>query len=107
MNDRSFNVRVGSTLSYDMFQDQGVPQGSILSVTLFAIKINSIVKCLTKDINASLYVDDFQICFSGKNMSVIQRQLQLCLNKLDVWSNENGFKFSTFVNLDKCHNTSN
>ena len=95
LDNRIFHVRVGSTLSYGVYQEQGVPQGSILSVTLFAIKINSIVKCLTKDIKASLYVDDFQICFSGKNMSTIERQLQLCLNKLDTWSYENGFKFST------------
>ena len=95
LHPRFFQVRIGSTLSNDVFQEQGVPQGSILSVTLFAIKINSIVECLTKEIGASLYVDDFQICFSGKNMSTIERQLQLCLNKLDTWSNENGFKFST------------
>ena len=95
LNERAFHVRVGSTLSQDIFQEQGVPQGSILSVTLFAIKINSIVKCLNADINASLYVDDFQICFSGHNMSLIERKLQLCLNKLELWSNENGFKFST------------
>ena len=95
LHPRHFNVRIGSTLSEDIFQEQGVPQGSILSVTLFAIKINSIVKCLNADVNASLYVDDFQICFSGQNMSVIERKLQLCLNKLEVWSNENGFRFST------------
>ena len=58
------------------------------------MQINSIVECLSQDIDAGLYVDDFQICFSGQNMSVIERQLQLCLNKLDVWCNENGFKFS-------------
>ena len=94
LHDRAFQVRVGSTLSQEVIQEQGVPQGSILSVTLFAIKINSIVKCLTNDTNASLYVDDFQICFSGQNMSVIERKLQLCINKLEKWSNENGFRFS-------------
>ena len=95
LNPRTFQVRIGSTLSLDVIQEQGVPQGSILSVTLFSIKINSIVKSLTNDINASLYVDDFQICFSGQNMSVIERKLQICLNKLEKWSNENGFRFST------------
>ena len=94
LHGRFFKVRVGSTLSLDILQEQGVPQGSILSVTLFAIKINSIVNCLLDDINGSLYVDDFQICFRGQNMAVIERQLQMCLNKLDEWSNENGFKFS-------------
>ena len=73
----------------------GVPQGSILSVTLFSIKINSIVKCLTQGTNGALYVDDFMISFSGKHIRSAERQLQLCLNNLEKWANENGFKFST------------
>ena len=43
--ERTFRVRVGSTLSNSQHQEGGVPQGSILSVTLFSIKINNIVKC--------------------------------------------------------------
>ena len=62
-------------------QEMGVPQGSILSVTLFSIKINSLAKVLNDNIEGSLYVDDFLICYRGKNMNNIERQLQLCLNK--------------------------
>ena len=40
----------------------GVPQGSILSVTLFNIEINNIVKCLNLGVEGLLYVDDFLIC---------------------------------------------
>ena len=28
-------------------------------------------------------------------MSIIERQLQLCLNKLQQWATDNGFRFST------------
>ena len=41
-----FKVRVGNTYSDPYSQEAGVPQGSILSVTLFSLKINSIVSCL-------------------------------------------------------------
>ena len=94
LSDRNFKVRVGSTLSDTQQQEEGVPQGSILSVTLFGIKINNIVKCLNQGVDCSLYVDDFLICYRSKNMHTIERQLQQCLNKLEAWSNENGFKFS-------------
>ena len=94
LTDRKFSVRVGSTLSDLYDQEEGVPQGSILSVTLFSMKINSIVKCLSNDINCSLYVDDFLICYQSKSMNIIERHLQLCLNKLSKWADENGFKFS-------------
>ena len=53
-----------------------------LPVTLFSLKINSIVSCLLPDIKSSLYVDD------------LLRKLQQSLNILGRWCDENGFKFS-------------
>ena len=78
-------------------QEEGVPQGSILSVTLFSLKINSIIGCLLQDIECSLYVDDFLICYRAKHISTIERKLNICLEKLQKWSNENGFKFSKSI----------
>ena len=37
LENRNFRVRLGSTLSEPYEQEMGVPQGSILSVTLFSI----------------------------------------------------------------------
>ena len=65
LSDRSFNVRIGFSLSDTFKQEQGVPQGSILSPTLFNIKINNIVKCVN-DTDSSLYVDDFDIFYKSK-----------------------------------------
>ena len=65
-----------------------------LSVTLFSIKINNIVKCLNPGVDCSLYVDDFLICYRSKHVRTIERQLQQCLDKVDKWATENGFKFS-------------
>ena len=73
----------------------GVPQGCILSVTLFCLKINSIVKTLLPGTECSLYVDDFLIFFHSRHMPALERHLQRVLNKLQVWAHENGFKFST------------
>ena len=58
------------------------------------MKINSITQCLKPGVDCSLYVDDFQICYRSSNMSIIERQLQLCLNKLQQWATDNGFRFS-------------
>ena len=94
LSNRNFKVRVGTTLSDLQGQEEGVPQGSILSVTLFSIKINNIVKALNPGVDCSLYVDDFLICYRSKHMHTIERQLQQCLNKIQKWALENGFKFS-------------
>jgi len=58
LQNRHFQVRLGSHISDIFTQEMGVPQGSILSVTLFAMKINSIVKVLSPGVECSLYVDD-------------------------------------------------
>ena len=92
LSDRYFNVRIGSTLSDTFTQEQGVSRGSILSPTLFDTKINNI-KCIN-DIDSSLYVDDFGIFYKSKNMENIEFLLQRCLNKVETWATENGFKFS-------------
>jgi hypothetical protein len=75
LSDRKFIVRVNSTYSDIQEQEMGVPQGSILSVTLLSI----LAKVLNDNIEGSLYVDDFLICYRGKNMNTIERQLQLYL----------------------------
>ena len=95
MSNRSFQVKVGSELSTPFEQEEGVPQGSILSPILFEIKMDSITKTLKENIDCSLYVDDFLICYKSKsNIDTIERQLQLQLNRLEEWANKNGFKFS-------------
>jgi len=73
----------------------GVPQGSILSVTLFALKINSIVKAICPNVECSLYIDDLLICYRSKHIHIRERHLQRCLNKLQYWADTNGFHFST------------
>ena len=93
LTDREFKVKVGSTLSELHNQEQGVPQGSILSVTLFSLKINNIVKTLNPGVDCSLYVDDFLICYRSKNMHTIERQLQQNLNNIKEWTTRNALNF--------------
>ena len=94
LENRQFMVRIGNTLSDLHQQEMGVPQGSILSVTLFSLKINSIIEYIGPGMECSLYVDDFLSYCLSKQMRSIERQLQLSLNKLQIWANQNGFRFS-------------
>ena len=58
LSERSFKVRVGSTLSELHEQEMGVLQSS-MPPALFSIKINNIVKAVLKGMACSLFVDDF------------------------------------------------
>ena len=110
LSDRQFRVPIGSTFSNLYKQEEGVHQESILSVTLFNIKINSITRCLTPGIDGYLYVDDFCITSRSKCMRTEECQ---CINKITHCANTNGFKISKskmrcvhFCQLRKMHNDS-
>ena len=77
-----------------MTKKWGVPQGSILSVTLFIVKMNSITSCIRNGVDKCLFVDDFGVSYRSKHMHAIERQLQLHLNRIEDWADKNGFKFS-------------
>ena len=81
LSDRYFKVRVGNIYSRVYSQEAGIRQGSILSVTLFSLKINSIVSCLLPDIKCSIYVDDLAIYYNYSHMPSIERKLQQSLNR--------------------------
>ena len=110
--DRKFRVRIGTTLSDIQNQEEGVPQGSILSVTLFNMKINSIANCLNPSIDKYLFVDNFCITSSSKYIRTAERQLQQGINKINKWAMINGFTISKtkiqyvhFCQLRKMHNS--
>lgn len=94
LQDRFFKVRLGATYSKLFEQENGVPQGSVLSVTLFIVKMNSIATAIPRNISYSLYVDDVHISYSSLSLSTAERQLQIATYKLAAWARENGFTFS-------------
>ncbi|KAG8181012.1 hypothetical protein JTE90_024760 [Oedothorax gibbosus] len=94
LKTRVFQVHVRSTLSRDFYQREGVPQGSVLSVVLFILKINGIVEQLPPAVKGTLFVDDFQISCASTNMSTVERQLQIAIRKITDWTNNNGFVIS-------------
>ena len=65
---RQFHVRLGSCYSELFDQEIGVPQGSILLVSLFGLKINSVVKAISPGVECSLYVNDYLICYISKHI---------------------------------------
>ena len=94
LKGRKCKVCLANTHSSPNPQEEGVPQRSILSPTLFTVKINSIIDTLPEDIEKSLYVDDLAVYCQSSNMAIIERRLQGCLDKLVTCVDENRFKFS-------------
>ena len=91
---RRFCIAVHWSLSGECAQEAGVPQGSILPVTLFAIKINSLVMVIPPKIHSSPFVGDVQVAYSDYDIQKVLKRLQHTVNRMSAWANTNAFKFS-------------
>ena len=80
LSDRYLKVRVGSTLSKAYLQEEGIPQDSVLSVTLFAIAINSLMEYIPPTVQGSLFVDDHAIYCSASTALEAGRKIQATIN---------------------------
>lgn len=94
LTDRHFHVQLSSAQSTERVQQTGIPQGSTLSVTLFAIKINSLAAEIPPELFSSLFVDDVLIACADDNLQSLQRRLQHGVDKIATWAKLNGFRFS-------------
>ena len=68
LSDRTFQVRVGDTISDRYTQETGTPQGAVLSPTIFNVLINKATKALKKckHIAVGQYADDSAIWLRAK-----------------------------------------
>ena len=94
LQHRTFQVKIGNTLSDSKVQEEGVPQGSVLSVTLFALALNGISKVIPDEVMHTLFVDDLSLSFAASKMSAAERKLQITINRVIKWGEQHGFKFS-------------
>ena len=94
LTNRTFRTKIGTSLSSVHSFDQGVPQGGVLSCTLFSLAINGILQSVPEDVKAALYVDDLLIYCCGKFVPGLERRVQLSVNKVSAWALARGFVFS-------------
>lgn len=80
LENRTFRTKVGNVTSNLFTQTNGIPQGSVLSVTLFAIAINGVADNLPTGVTPLLYVDDLVIIKTGKITEDIDLALQESIN---------------------------
>ena len=95
LTNRTFRVKVAASYSPPFSQYEGVPQGSVLSTSLFLLAINNIASSLPPGVRSSLYVDDFVIYASGLSLSPLHSLLQSAVTAASSWATNHGFRFSS------------
>ena len=71
----------------------------------YFIKINSIADIIPSSFQTCLFIDEFSISCSSRNMASIEKQLHLCLNKVEKWAVENGFYLFIYLGYYVAFNT--
>ena len=95
LSHRSIEVKVNNTLSDPTTIENGIPQGSVISTTIFLLSMNAFIDRSASPINSTMFADDLTKFVTGKNIETTQELLQQELNSLQNFALENGFKFST------------
>ena len=94
LKNRTLQVKIANFISTKYNLENGLPQGSILSVALFLIIINNMFKNCTDTINR-LFCDDGCFWSRALDLDTAETNIQNTLNHLTKWSKEKGLKFST------------
>lgn len=89
-----FRVRLGTVLSTPIELENGIPQGSVLSTTLFLVAVNCLADAVEEPARVSLYVDDLAVYLAGDNLSEVGTALQQAIDKVANEASKKGFKFS-------------
>ena len=86
LNDRVFCVRVGNSISVTKNIGAGVPQGAVLSPTLFSIFINDIpIKYSKNKFYSLLFADDLCSFKIFKKYGNVNIQIQSYLDQIEKW----------------------
>jgi len=90
------NLRtVTNAQSKNYTQQNGIPQGSSLSITLFLLAINDITNTVTFPVKANLFAGYFNFWCKSLNLKTIRHFPQDTANKIVKWSTLTGFKISS------------
>lgn len=92
LTNRSLTVVNGVYKSLTKNLENGVPQGSALSCTLFLVAVNNIIK--NTNIKCTMYADDLTIWITGKKEKELNHQMQVQLNEIVSKLEQIGFTIS-------------
>ncbi|XP_022183531.1 uncharacterized protein LOC111043058 [Myzus persicae] len=94
LSQRTFQLKIREYTSNTFDLENGVPQGSPLSVFLLQTAINNLPDSIPKPIQSIIFADDTHIFVRGNSISSITKLLQDCLNEMSKWCHNSGFIFS-------------
>ena len=94
LNNRKVTVKIGNNLSEKYPIKSGVPQGSVLSPTLFTVLINSLFENINSPVETSLFADDGALWIVSDELDEALSTIQDALDEIADWSHSWGLQMS-------------
>ncbi|UYV79947.1 GRIN2B [Cordylochernes scorpioides] len=94
LKNRYIRVKFNGTLSKTFKLYQGLPQGSVLSPTLFTLFIAGIEEKISHKTNIGLFADDIILWSSNTNWKKAERDLNKTLLHLEKFANKHKLEFN-------------
>ena len=88
LHNRRARVTIDSAKSKKILLGHGVPQGGVLSPTLFLIFINDLIKQLPDAVKSAMYADDLVMWCTEEHATTAQLRLQEAANMLSNWTQD-------------------
>ena len=93
LEDRIITARLGNEESTGRPTNAGIPQGSVVSPTLFNIMLADLDEVI-KDTNGAIYADDLTVWVSAENAKAAREKMQSALTKIQEWMTKWKFTMS-------------
>lgn len=94
LEERSFRVAIGNTFSGSRVLENGVPQGTILAVTSFIIRMTEAEPFVPKGVSIRMYADDILLTSSDGNSLILRNRMRKAVFGIEAWTTIHGFRLA-------------
>lgn len=95
LQDRTIKTKINNTTSEAIKINNGVPQGSVLSPTLFNIMMHDIGKLLPVEVKYSMYADDLTVWTVEVDPKLATQLIQKAVTSISIWAQKWSMKISS------------
>ena len=94
LHNRLATVKLDGHLSKSVKMQEGVPQGGVISPTLFLLYITNITTVLPRHVSNILHADDLAVWSASEYTTSSAYRIQEAVNKVEQWTNDWGLQIS-------------
>jgi ribonuclease HI len=95
LHNRRARVKLDGKLSNLVKLREGVPQGGVISPTLFVVYINDITSALPRRVLNTLHADDLAVWCTETSTATATHRIQESVNKVAEWTDKWALKINT------------